>query len=121
MGALPLLREKGWRMSRYARRTDNTQAEIVETLRGWGYVVHITSHIGNGIPDAIMCDGRRCEWLEIKSSMGDGLTDAEAKFYDICPGGPPIIAWTADLAAGGTAARQPAQGDDYNSHDLPGV
>ena len=82
----------------YSKRTDKNHKEMITALRAEGYTMHDTSNIGNGIPDAIMCQGEHCEWLEIKSGPGSGLTLAEAAFHDVCPGGRPILAWTPALA-----------------------
>jgi len=89
----------------YRKRTDVNQAAIVDALRKAGFTVYDKSKCGWGIPDIIVCRGRHCEWVEIKSGPREGLTDAEGEFYDICPGGPPILAWTPDLVIAEFEAR----------------
>ena len=81
----------------YRKRTDSNQRQMVEALREAGFTVHDMSKCGWGVPDLIVCKGRHCEWVEVKAGPWEGLTDAEGVFFDVCPGGEPIIAWTPDL------------------------
>ena len=85
-------------MTRFAKRPDDNQEEIVDELRAHGYKVIHYFQCGFGISDIVMCKDGRCEWVEIKSSPKEDLTKAEKAFFAICPGGPPILAWTAALA-----------------------
>ena len=82
----------------YRKRADSNQAALVLELRTAGYAVHDYHAAGNGVPDIVVCKGAHCEWVEIKASHRSNLTPAEAAFFAICPGGPPILAWTAPLA-----------------------
>ena len=82
----------------YRRRTDANHKEMAAALREAGFTVHDTSKCGWGIPDLLICRGGRCEWLEVKTGPREGLTTAEQVFFDVCPGGAPILAWTPALA-----------------------
>ena len=82
----------------YHKRTDANHKTMMTALRQAGFEVHDMSKCGWGIPDLLICRGGRCEWLEVKAGKGSGLTIAEATFFNVCPGGPPILAWTPDLA-----------------------
>jgi hypothetical protein len=82
----------------HRKRADSNQAALVLELRTAGYTVHDYLEAGYGVPDIVMCKGTHCEWVEIKASRRSNLTDAERAFFAICPGGPPILAWTAPLA-----------------------
>ena len=95
-------------MTRFAKRIDANQAALVLELRTAGYSVHDYHRAGNGVPDIVMCKDGRCEWVEIKASRRSNLTDAEGAFFAICPGGPPILAWTAALAIAEFERRHPA-------------
>ena len=81
-----------------AARTDKNQAGIVLELRTAGYAVYDYHHVGNGIPDIVLCRDTNCEWVEIKSSRRGTLTPAEGRFAEHCPGGAPIVAWSAQMA-----------------------
>jgi hypothetical protein len=89
----------------YRRRTDKNQQQMVLSLRMAGFEVYDKSACGLGVSDLIICRGGRCEWLEVKPSHRSSLTDKEREFFDICPGGPPILAWTPDLAIAEFEAR----------------
>jgi Holliday junction resolvase len=82
----------------YHKRTDANHKQMMIALREAGFAVTDTSKCGWGIPDLIICRDGRCEWLEVKAGPHEGLTDAEGVFFDVCPGGPPILAWTPTLA-----------------------
>ena len=90
----------------YHKRTDNNHREMVNALREYGFTVHDTSKCGWGIPDLLICKDERCEWLEVKTGPRAGLTEAERVFFDVCPGGPPILAWTPSLAIAEFEARR---------------
>ena len=81
----------------YHKRTDSNHRMMVIALREAGFEVHDTSKCGWGVPDLIVRRRGHSEWVEVKTGIGSGLTIAEAVFFDICPGGPPILAWTPDL------------------------
>jgi hypothetical protein len=82
----------------YHKRTDENHKTMTAALRNAGFVVHDMSKCGFGIPDLLICRGRHCEWLEVKAGPREGLTPAERVFFDTCPGGEPILAWTPELA-----------------------
>lgn len=86
-------------MTLYKKRADGNQATLVLELRTAGYTVYDYHQAGYGVPDIVMCGGGHCEWVEIKASRRSNLTDAEREFFEHCPAGPPIIAWTAAGAA----------------------
>lgn len=72
-------------MTRYAKRTDGNHQEIREALRQAGYSVIDYSRAGMGIPDLCAMRGAfRC-WVEVKMP-GEGLTDAEHRFFESAPG-----------------------------------
>ena len=84
----------------YSKRTDKNQEGFVAELRERGYFWKDMHRCGWGVSDGIMCDRnlRFCQWVEIKSGIEDDLTPAEEQFFSICPGGQPILAWSAALA-----------------------
>lgn len=53
-------------MTRYAKRIDNNQKNIVCSLRDKGFEVKITSHIGNGFPDILIKKNGIAIGVEIK-------------------------------------------------------
>jgi len=84
----------------YRKRTDANQGAFVADLRLRGYFWQDMHKCGFGVSDGIMCnlDKTHCEWVEVKTGPREGLTAAERVFFDVCPGGAPILAWTPDLA-----------------------
>jgi len=67
-------------MTRYAKRTDANQKEIVSALRLNGYTVEVTSHIGNGFPDILISKNSIALGVEIKDiGKRADLTDDEIK------------------------------------------
>jgi len=84
----------------YHKRTDINQESFVAEIRQRGYFWQDMHQCGWGVADGIMCDAQKthCEWVEIKTGPGSGLTPAEVLFFGICPGGPPILAWNPTLA-----------------------
>ena len=72
-------------MTRYAKRKDNTQAEVEAALRDAGWDVYDFSRAGWGVPDLIARKVGYALWVECKSA-GEDLTPAEERFRDICPG-----------------------------------
>ena len=71
---------------------------MAAALREAGLTVYDMSKCGFGVPDLLICRGQHCEWVEVKAGPREGLTPAEQVFFDVCPGGPPILAWTPTLA-----------------------
>jgi hypothetical protein len=90
----------------YHKRTDANHKQMGRALKDYGLAVYDTSQCGFGVPDYRICDGAHCEWLEVKSGPREGLTPAEQVFFDTCPGGPPILAWTPELAIAEFARRK---------------
>ena len=84
----------------YRKRADKNQYQFAAAIRLRGYFWEDKHSCGLGVSDGIMCNLAKthCEWVEIKSSARGKLTDKEREFFDICPGGPPILAWTPELA-----------------------
>jgi Holliday junction resolvase len=82
----------------FRKRADSNQAVLVLELRTAGYEVIDYHAAGHGVPDIVMGRAGHYEWVEIKASRRSNLTDAERAFFAHCPGGPPILAWTAALA-----------------------
>ena len=72
-------------MTRYARRKDNTQAEVEAALQAAGWETHDFSRVGFGVPDVIARRAGYKLWVEVKSA-GEGLTRSEMRFHAICPG-----------------------------------
>ena len=72
-------------MTRYARRKDNTQAEVEAALQAAGWETHDYSRVGFGVPDVIARRAGYKLWVEVKSA-GEGLTRSEMRFHAICPG-----------------------------------
>ncbi len=63
---------------RYAKRIDENQKQIVSELRSYGFIVNITSHIGNGFPDILIAKDRKALGVEIKvKGKRKDLTDDE--------------------------------------------
>ena len=69
----------------YAKRVDNTHAEIRDALRAAGWTVKDYSGAGLGIPDLLINKGSVSAWVECKSKGGK-LTDAERVFFELAPG-----------------------------------
>jgi hypothetical protein len=77
-------------MSRFARRIDANQTEIVTALRCAGAWVYSTAALGGGFPD-LLCYARGMFFLlEVKDGnkppSARKLTEAEAAFVSSCPG-----------------------------------
>jgi hypothetical protein len=81
-------------MSKFARRIDVNQNEIVSALRDCGASVRIISQ-GDGIPDLLVGYNGYTILMEIKDGnkppSGRKLTDAEAKFFEEWTGGLLVI------------------------------
>lgn len=78
--------------SRYARKVDNNQAEIVAALRAAGCRVVDFSWCGRGVPDLHVVNPRGLLfWLEVKrprkanSRAKDDRTDAELEMATLIP------------------------------------
>ena len=85
-------------MSNYARRVDNTHAEIRDTLRVSGYNVTDLSSVGKGIPDLMVVSKAGVTvMLEVKSSQTCKLTERELEFANHYSH-PLHIVWTVEMA-----------------------
>ncbi len=81
-------------MSKYARRVDDNQTEIVDALRACGAVVRVISQ-GNGIPDLLVGYRGYTILMEVKDGnkvpSARKLTEAEQKFFDEWCGGMLVV------------------------------
>ena len=68
-------------MSRWARKTDSNQSDIIKALESVGCTVLDLSRVGQGCPDILVGRADRCYLLEIKSPKGK-LNKAQRKFRD---------------------------------------
>ncbi len=75
-------------MSKYARKVDDNQADIVAALRGAGRQVVLMHAVGGGFPDIIACRHGHAHFIEIKSRKGR-LTPAQKVFFEAWCG--PVI------------------------------
>ncbi len=74
-------------MTKYAKKVDNNQSEIVKTFKQLGYAVLDLSAVGLGIPDLLISKAKVNYLVEIKSDKGK-LTEPQEKF---------IKSWNADV------------------------
>ncbi len=89
-------------MTRYARKTDTTQTEIVEGLRAAGWGVRVYSAAGDGVPDLRVYKPivGLCTvgiWMDAKSKGGE-LRASQIEFARINPESYFIAARTAEYA-----------------------
>jgi Holliday junction resolvase len=81
-------------MSKYARRVDDNQSDIVKALRACGAVVRVITQ-GDGIPDLLVAYRGYTILIEVKdgskSPSHRKLTDAEQEFFDKWTGGMLVI------------------------------
>ena len=88
-------------MSKYARRIDANQNDIVVALRACGAVVRVVTQ-GDGIPDLLVGYRGYTLLLEVKDGSkppsARTLTEAEQKFFDDWKGGMLAIVNNADEA-----------------------
>ena len=68
-------------MTKYAKKTDNNQQEIMDALRAAGYYTLDMSRVGQGFPD-LLCVNKAGQvvLLEVKTP-GGRLTEAEQRFH----------------------------------------
>ena len=71
-------------MSRFARKIDANQPEIVEALREAGNQVHSAAALGNGAPDLLVSRAMKIWLLEVKAK-GGRLTPAQRKWHALWP------------------------------------
>lgn len=94
-------------MSRYARRTDASQGEIVATLRRLGFEVRDLSRAGGGCPDLLVARDGRIWCVEAKTARtqyGKRLSDRQAEWARGWPA--PTILRTSDEALAWALARR---------------
>ena len=88
-------------MSKYARRIDANQNDIVVALRACGAVVRVVTQ-GDGIPDLLVGYRGYTLLLEVKDGSkppsARTLTEAEQKFFDDWKGGMLALVNSADEA-----------------------
>lgn len=71
-------------MTRYAKRTDNTHAEIRDALREAGWIVTDYSAVGQGVPDLRVLKANVGLWVDAKSKGGE-VEHAQVKFAALHP------------------------------------
>ena len=88
-------------MTKYARRVDENQGEIVEALRACGAFVRVISQ-GNGIPDLLVGYRGFTILMEVKDGnkppSARELTEPEKKFFEEWRGGMLVIVNSVDEA-----------------------
>jgi hypothetical protein len=67
-------------MSKYAKRVDANQAEIVKVFKDLGCSVFNTSRVGGGFPDILVGKNHKTVLVEIKSSDKASTTTAQDLF-----------------------------------------
>jgi len=81
-------------MSKYARRVDENQGDIVKALRACGATVRVITQ-GDGIPDLLVGYRGHTILCEVKDGQkvpsARKLTDAEQKFFDEWTGGSLVV------------------------------
>lgn len=74
-------------MSKYARRVDANQSDIVDALRAVGCFVHDCSAIGDGFPDLLCARAGRLWLVEVKDGSKPPserrLTPAQHEFHQL--------------------------------------
>lgn len=82
-----------------AKRTDGNQSELVKHLRRCGFIVRVTSMLGDGFPDLVIAKGGRTRLVEVKDPAkppsARKLTPDEELFHQLWPD-KIIIALTID-------------------------
>ena len=88
-------------MSKYARRVDENQGQIVSALRSCGAYVRVISQ-GDGIPDLLVGYRGYTVLMEVKDGnkppSARELTPAEKKFFLEWPGGMLVVVNNVDEA-----------------------
>jgi hypothetical protein len=88
-------------MSKYARRVDANQDQIVSALRACGATVRVISQ-GGGIPDLLVGYRGHTVLMEVKDGQkppsARALTEPEQKFFDEWTGGMLVIVNNVDEA-----------------------
>lgn len=85
-------------MTRHARRTDSTQADIVNGLRGVGWKVTVMSGVGFGVPDIRATKPTLGIWFDAKSTSDPVVRKSQIKFAEMCPESYFVAALTPDYA-----------------------
>ena len=87
-------------MSKYARKVDTNQADVIQWYEGLGYSIINTSAVGNGFPDLIAVKkgvrltgiedhagwGWQTIFIEVKRSKYAKYTQAQKDFNEKYPG-----------------------------------
>ena len=88
-------------MSKYARRIDANQNEIVDALRKFGATVRVVTQ-GDGIPDLLVGYNGYTILMEVKDGQkvpsARKLTEAEQKFFQTWSGGMLVVVNGAEEA-----------------------
>ncbi len=85
-------------MTRHARRTDSTQTDIVNGLRGVGWKVTVMSGVGFGVPDIRATKPTLGIWFDAKSTSDPVVRKSQIKFAEMCPESYFVAALTPDYA-----------------------
>ncbi len=85
-------------MTRHARRTDSTQTDIVNGLRGVGWKVTVMSGVGFGVPDIRATKPTLGIWFDAKSTSDPVVRRSQIKFAEMCPESYFVAALTPDYA-----------------------
>lgn len=97
-------------MSRYARKVDDNQGEIVEALRTLGVYVRSLASVGSGCPDLLCGYNGRTVLLEVKDGRRPPserrLTEAEADFFQDWRGGPIYVVGSVEEAVRAVTGRR---------------
>jgi len=75
-----------------AKRVDENQQEIIDTLKEAGYSVHNTHDLGGGFPDIVVGCDKGNVLAEIKMP-GKGLNEKETKWF-MSWKGPKVVIYT---------------------------
>jgi len=86
-------------VSRYARKVDENQAQVVAALRALGATVQSLAAVGAGVPDLLVGHRGRTFLLEVKDGRkvpsARYLTDAEDGWHRSWRGGPCLVVQSA--------------------------
>lgn len=92
-------------MSRFARRQDSNQGDIVKRLKELGCTVRDNSRNGDGGPDLTIGFMGRDYFVEIKA-VGKGLSQEQCDWHQEWRGQRPVVMWTPEQAEAWVAERR---------------
>lgn len=69
-------------MSKYAKKVDKNQSEIINAFKQLGASVLDCSHVGGGMPDILIGYRGHTVLVEIKSSVKAHFTEPQLKFME---------------------------------------